>query len=153
MANDNKRLLIKQIDKKLLSAEGIAALQTKSGWIRTLRQLLNISLEQVGKKLNISPQAVKGIELREALGTATVKSLSQVAEAMDMKLVYVFLPKDGSLEKLIERRAKEMARKIVMRSSTTMKLEDQENSKERIKEAIEEVAVELKRKMPSTLWD
>ncbi|MBW7912380.1 MAG: XRE family transcriptional regulator, partial [Taibaiella sp.] len=71
----------------------------------------------------------------------------------DMKLVYIFMPKDGSLEKLVERKANELARKIVQRSSTTMKLEDQATSNERILEAIQELTIELKREMPGTLWD
>jgi hypothetical protein len=34
-----------------------------------------------------------------------------------------------------------------------MKLEDQENSKERIQQAIAELAEELRREMPKALWD
>jgi hypothetical protein len=79
--------------------------------------------------------------------------LREAAEALDMTLVYGFIPKDGSLEKMIERKAYEKARKIVSRTSTTMKLEDQGNSKERIKQAVAEPAEEIKREMPKNLWD
>ena len=57
---------------------------------------------------------------------------------MDMQLVYGFVPNDGSLDALIERRANELATKIVLRTSNTMKLEDQGNSNKRIQKAIEE---------------
>lgn len=70
-----------------------------------------------------------------------------------MKLVYGFIPKDGSLEKMVEQQAAELAKKIVLRTSTTMKLEDQENSSQRIKEAIADMTDELKRAMPKSLWD
>lgn len=154
MKSNNKRLLIKQIDKKMKQVESLDKLQfNKDGWVRTIRQLLNISLEQLGKKIGVSAQAIKGIENREQEGTVTMKSLAEIANVLDMKLVYGFLPKDSSLEKMIERKANEVARKIVLRSSTTMKLEDQENSSERIKEAIDELTEELKREMPGTLWD
>ena len=60
-----------------------------------------------------------------------------------MDLVYALVPKDGSLDALIERKARELAIKIVSRTSNTMRLEDQENSTERIKKAIDEGATEL----------
>lgn len=70
-----------------------------------------------------------------------------------MKLVYGFVPKDGSLDALIERKAKELAMQIVMRTSQTMLLEEQANTEERLKKAIEDRTNELKRDMPKTLWD
>lgn len=62
--------------------------------------------------------------------------------------MYGFVPQDDSLEKMIEKRAIELAHKIIMRTSTTMKLEDQENSAQRIREAIADMTEELKRGMP-----
>ena len=70
-----------------------------------------------------------------------------------MQLVYALVPKDGTLEDLIERKARELAIRIVSRTSTNMKLEDQEISKERQKNAIEERAAIIKNEMPKTLWD
>jgi hypothetical protein len=70
-----------------------------------------------------------------------------------MELVYGFVPKDGSLDALIDRKAKELATQIVMRTSNTMKLEDQANSARRITKAIEERAVAIKNDMPKILWD
>ncbi|MDZ7848915.1 MAG: XRE family transcriptional regulator [Owenweeksia sp.] len=86
-------------------------------------------------------------------GSITLKSLREAANALDMDLVYALVPKDGSLEALIDRKTRELAVKIVSRTSHTMKLEDQENSKERIAKAIDERAEELKREMPKMLWD
>lgn len=150
----NNKLAIQQVDKKIKPVYALEKIQfSKDGWVHTIRRLLKISLEQLGDKLSMTPQGVKGIELREQNGTITLNSLNEVAEAMDMKLVYGFLPKDGSLELLIERKAYEMAKKIVIRSSTTMKLEDQENTSERLQDAIDELKNELKREMPSKLWD
>jgi len=64
-----------------------------------------------------------------------------------------FNPKDGSLDALIDRKARELATKIVLRTSNTMRLEDQENSRERIQKAIEERTEALKNEMPRSLWD
>ena len=72
---------------------------------------------------------------------------------MDMKLVYGFVSKHESLEQMIEKRAKELASEIVMRTNTTMTLEDQQNSRERIEKAIAQKTVEIKFEMPKYLWD
>lgn len=128
-----------------------AAIQ--EGWINTLRTTLGITLEQMGKKLGVTKQNVMLMEKREAQGNITLQSLKDLGVAMDMQLVYGFVPKDGSLEALIDRKALELATKIVMRASQTMKLEDQENSKIRIEKAIKERAVILKNEMPKILWD
>lgn len=79
--------------------------------------------------------------------------MKEIGRVLDMQLVYGFVPNDGSLDALIEKRATELATKIVMRTSNTMKLEDQGNSNERIKKAIIERTAEIKNKMPKILWD
>jgi predicted DNA-binding mobile mystery protein A len=112
-----------------------------------------MSLRQLGNKMSITPQSVRDLEKREEEKTVTLKALTEAAEALDMTLVYGFIPKDGSLEKFIERKAYEKAQEIVRRTSTTMKLEDQENSKVRLEQAAAEMAEEIKREMPKTLWD
>jgi len=70
---------------------------------------------------------------------------------MDLKLVYGFVSKHDTLEQTIEKRAKELANEIVMRTNTTMTLEDQQNSKERIEKAIAQKTVEIKFEMPKYL--
>ena len=100
-----------------------------------------------------SKQGIYQLENREQSGNITLKSLEEIADALDMKLVYAFVPKDGSLDALIERKAKELAVKIVSRTSNTMKLEAQENSKEYIEQAIKERTTILKHEMPKILWD
>lgn len=123
------------------------------GWVKAIRTSLGMSMQQLGNKLGISKQGVLDIERREKDGSITIKSLKEVARAMDMQLVYGFIPNDGSLDSLIEKRAIELATKIVMRTTATMELEDQANSKERIEKAIQERANEIKKEIPKILWD
>ena len=124
-----------------------------TGWIKAIRIALGISMQQLGNKLSISKQGILDIENREKEGSITIKSLKEIARVLDMQLVYGFIPNDGSLDALIEKRATELATKIVMSTSTTMKLEDQGNSNERLKKAISERTAEIKNKMPKILWD
>jgi predicted DNA-binding mobile mystery protein A len=112
-----------------------------------------MSMQQLGNKLSITKQSVQEIEQREKEGSITIKSLKEVARAMDMQLVYGFVPNDGSLDALIDRKAKELAKQIVMRTSNTMKLEDQQNSAERLEQAIQERTIAIKNEMPKILWD
>jgi predicted DNA-binding mobile mystery protein A len=93
------------------------------------------------------------MEKREKGGSITIKSLREIARAMDMQLVYGFVPNDGSLDALIEKRATELATQIVTRTSNTMKLEDQANSQKRIETAIRERATAIKDEMPKILWN
>jgi hypothetical protein len=58
-----------------------------------------------------------------------------------------------SLEQMIEKRARELATEIVIRTHATMTLEDQQNSKERIEQAIEQKTAEIKFEMPRYLWN
>ena len=70
-----------------------------------------------------------------------------------MKLIYGFIPEEESIEKMIEKQALEIAKDIVLRTSNTMQLEDQENSNARIEKAISNRAEDIKMKMPTYLWD
>ncbi len=151
----NKRSIqLQQLNQKMLR---MAVLQKVAmpthGWVKAIRGAIGMSLQQLGNRLAISKQAVLDLENREQAGTVTIKALREVAQAMDMQLVYGFIPKEGSLEALVERRATELATEIVMRTATTMQLENQANSKKRIAKAIKERAHTLLHLKPKTLWD
>ena len=124
-----------------------------TGWIKAIRNAIGMSMLQLGNRLSITKQSVQDIERREKDGSISIKALREAARALDMQLIYGFVPNDGSLEALIDRKAKELATQIVQRTSNSMKLEDQENSKQRIEKAIEERATIIKNEMPKTLWD
>ena len=112
-----------------------------------------MSLRQLGDRLSISPQGVKEIEARESNGTITLNSLRDAANALDMQLVYGFISKHESLELMIENRAKDLAIEIVTRTNNSMILEDQQNSIDRISQAINQKIAEIKYEMPKYLWD
>jgi predicted DNA-binding mobile mystery protein A len=154
MKNTKQYLIVQQIDKKLLPLQVLKDTTVPSkGWIHTLRTALQMSLRQLSAKASIVPQSLKDMENREVAGTITLNTLRDVANAMDMQLVYGFVSKNKSLEQMIEKRAKQLATEIVMRTNNTMTLEDQQNSKERIEEAIAQKTNEIKSEMPKYLWD
>jgi predicted DNA-binding mobile mystery protein A len=154
MNNQNNTLIINQLDRQLEKLYPLQDLaQPTEGWVALIRKTLKMSLRQLATRMSITPQSLRDIEIREKKGTITLKTLKDAAKALDMKLVYGFVPYNQSLEQMVESKAAEMARSIVIRTSTTMKLEDQENSKQRLEKAIAELTSEIKRQMPKILWD
>lgn len=151
---NKKTLLIQQLNRKMASYASLKQVAIPpTGWIKAIRNALGMSMQQLGNKLSITKQSIQEIEQREKDGSITLKSLKEVAKAMDMQLIYGFVPNDGSLDALIDRKAKDLARQIVMRTSNTMKLEDQQNSNQRIENAIQERANAIKNEMLKILWD
>ena len=154
MKDLKQRLLIEQVDRKLRVFSSLKSFNVpEKGWIHTIRTALKMTLRQFGQRLDINPSSAKNIEKREKEGAITLRALREAASALDMQLVYGFIPTDGSLEAMIEKKAEELATQIVQRTSQTMNLEDQGNSQERIKNAIKQQMEELKYELPRTLWD
>jgi len=148
------KLYIDQLDARMHTFLPIKNVPVPaSGWIKAIRTAIGMSLQQLGSRLHITKQSMLEIEQREKDGTITLNSLRETATALDMQLVYGFVPKDGSLNALIDKKATAIATKIVMRTSNSMKLEDQENSEERIKQAIRDRTFEIKNELPKILWD
>lgn len=154
MRDLKKKLMIEQLDRKFEKLAVLKDLEiSPKGWINAIRTGLNMSLVQLAKRLKKTSVSVKEIEQREEDKGITLKKLTEVAEALNCHFVYAFIPKDGSLEKLIEKRANQVAKEIVMRTSHTMKLEDQENTEERLRKAIKDRAEKIKNELPKYLWD
>ncbi len=151
----NKRtLLIEQLDQKLKPfRETRMILIPERGWIHTIRTTLNMTMAQLGTKLNITRQGVKRIEESEANGTITLNSLKDVANAIDLKLVYALVPKSGTIDDLIEVKAEKLAKKIVLRTNQNMKLEDQGIGDAKISKTIKDLTNEIKRELRKSLWD
>ena len=153
MRNKNK-LLIEQLDQKLepfINAEKV--IKPNKGWINTIRTTLNMTMAQLGNKLSITRQGVKKIEESEVKGTISINSLKEVGNALGLRLVYGFVPNDGSIDNLINLISEGLARRIVSRTNQNMKLESQGISNKKINESIIELANEIKREMRKSLWD
>jgi len=151
---NNRNLLQQQLNSKMQS---VAILQKivmpPIGWIKAIRMALGMSARQLGDKLRITRQGVQDMENREQQGTITLKALRETANALDMQLVYGFVPIDGSLDALIDRKARALATQIVLRTAQSMLLEDQGNTRERLEKAIEEQVAIYRKELPKVLWD
>lgn len=151
---NQRKLMIEHLDRKLLPFIEAGKTQVPDrGWIFNIRSTLNMTMEQLGRKLSITRQGVKRIEKSEESGSISLRLLREVGQAMDMRLVYGFVPDHGSVSNLIDVKSSELARKIVQRADQTMILEDQAIDKERVKEAEIELAALIRQEVRRTIWD
>lgn len=150
----SKLLALRQLDRKTKALAKVGSIEIPTiGWIKNIRNALNMTQNQLGKKLNISRQSVSEIESRETEGSISLRTLREVGNAFNSKLVYAFIPKDSSFESLVDKKASALARKIVLRTHKTMQLEDQAVKHQRIDESIDELTQEIKSEMKKSLWD
>ena len=151
---NSRKLQLEHLDGKLaVFAPGKNVAVPAKGWVHAIRSSIGMTLRQLATRMGITRQSVKELEVREAVGSITLKTLRAAADALDMRLVYGFVPRDGSLEEAVARQARRVAEEIVRRTSTSMRLEDQENTEERVERAIAEKTDDLIREMPRHLWD
>lgn len=154
MKSAYRKLAVQQLDRKLAGLRPLMQdPMPDSGWIHAVRTALGMSLRQLGERLGITAQSVKELEQREAEGSITVRRLREAADALDLQLVCLVIPKEESLERMIARQAERIARSIVMRTARSMELEEQGVSDERLEADVRLKTEELIREMPRYLWD
>lgn len=153
MKNINEKLRIEQLDRKMKAFLKNSPIPSSVGWIFVTRTALGMSLEQLGKKMGMTAQSVREMELREKDGTISLKSLKQAAKAFGLGLSYGFYPVEANLDKMVKKRSQEVAEKIVLRTHRTMQLENQANTKARIRKSIKEMQANLLRSNLKSLWD
>lgn len=66
------------------------------GVIRTARLSLFLALEEVAVRSGKSSSCLAQLEKRELHGNATLKTVSEIAEAMECEFVYAIVPKEHS---------------------------------------------------------
>lgn len=147
-------LLVHQLNQRMAPFDlASKVVRPEKGWINNIRVSLNMTMAQLAKRLKMTVQGVSKIEDREANNSISLGSLKEVADALDMKLVYGFVPKNGSIEDLIDERAQQLAEKIIYRTHQNMVLENQAVDSDFLQQMVQEAATEYKRTIPKTLWD
>jgi len=154
MKKNINKLQLEQLDRKIKAFNRLNNVsQPVEGWVRSIRVALGMSLEQLSKILGVKPQSLIKVEQREKEGVVNIKTLKQISEVLGLKFVYGFSAPKSSLEKIVKKRAYDVARGIVLRSDKSMQLESQGNSRLRIKKAIKERADKIIANQEKILWD
>ena len=154
MKDSNHKLMVEHLDNKLkVYIPLLSTTVPDKGWIHVIRTAFKMSYRQFGERLGVTAPSARHIEKREKEGSLTLKSLEEAGRVLNMKLVYGFVPMNDSIEKTIENRARELALEIVRTTSSSMALEDQENTNVRLQKAVEDKTNQIIDKMPRYLWD
>ena len=145
MRSEVRNLRLKQLDRALEPFRAARQVSRPSkGWIRSIREALGVSSGELARRLGTSRQLPLQLEKGEAEDRITLKSLRAVANALDCELIYALVPRAGSMQELLESRARAEAKDRVLGVEHSMALEDQAVGK--IDEAVEAEARRLVRK-------
>lgn len=96
-----------------------------AGWLRAVREALGLTLADLANQLKLTPPAVRSFERAEAEDRITLASLRRSAAAMDCELVYVLVPRQGTLTELAQATTRTHIGPLVEATEHTMRLEAQ----------------------------
>lgn len=147
-----KNIVLSHSDKLFVEIKKSRKPVPPRGWIHFIRTSLGMTLEQLGRRLNLPKSNVSQIQSHEVSGTVTLNTLKKVAEALDCEFYYAFLPK-SSLRETVKKQAQRYARKHLESVSVTMALEAQDVAEGVKREQFEELVEELVRTGNRRIWD
>ena len=124
MKSKFKQLRLSQLDRSLAAAKRLPP-RPSDGWLASVREALGVSQVELGQRVHSSKQSIQQFERAEAADTITLSNLRRLAGAMGCDVVYVLVPKSGSLSEIAEGRIRDSAARDVKRVMQTMALEDQ----------------------------
>ncbi len=152
MQSKHRRIMRDQLDKtfeKLSKARGVQP--PVKGWLRSIREALGMSGRQLGERIGVSQPRIVQMEKDELSGSLTLKTMRQVAEAMDCVLVYAMVPRT-SLDETMRDQAIKVAAQRLSRTSHAMFLEDQLVSNDERKKMLDTKVEDLIRETPRDFW-
>jgi predicted DNA-binding mobile mystery protein A len=118
-------LLRREVDARFegWTVNGLAN-RPSGGWIRAARDALGMTTRQLAGRLGVSQSAVTQLERSEVEGGIRLDSLRRTADALDCDLVYLLVPRGGSYEAIIQRRARELAGRDVALIDQRLRFEE-----------------------------
>ena len=153
MSLQQDRITTRQVDRKLEQFRPLLNTPVpRKGWISEIRRALGMSLRQLGARVGVSQAAVSQFEGGEVAGTISLGTLHKAAAALDCEFVYAIVPRH-SLDKVLSARARTVAAKMFERTTHSMHLEHQDVPQAETKKQRDDLAEQLLRDRPRTLWD
>ncbi len=147
-----RRIARSQLDATLaLFGAGRNVQPPAKGWIRAVRDALGMSGKQLARRLKVSQPRVHRLEQDEVAGALTIKTMRQVAEALDCVFVYALVPRT-SLEETVRAQARLVAAGRMQRVEHTMLLEAQGGASKEQQASLDAAIEELAWEMPRDLW-
>lgn len=110
-----------------------------------------MSAEDLALRMRLTKARVLAIERSEATGTLKLDTLQRAADALDCSLVYLLIP-NRPLETMVKEQAMRVAGEHISAVEHTMQLEDQGVGEETSRQQLQELADDLSRRSPRSLW-
>lgn len=152
---NSRWLTIKQLDSQLKAWQAVSNKygRPRAGWVKTLRETLSISVAQLAARLGLSRSRISQLENAEIQDAVTLRTLREVANAMECELVYAIVPKGHTtLENIIKSRAEQLAKERVERVAHSMSLEEQTIDADILNKQKEELAKSLMEHLNKKFW-
>jgi predicted DNA-binding mobile mystery protein A len=120
------------------TSTGVSMSRPHVGWVRYIRDALNMSGFQLARRLNVRQPTLARLEQKEREETITLRALRRVANGLGCDLVYALVPR-VSLTETIEQQA---------RRAVTVALRDLPGAPAGTEELVRELLV----RMPRWMW-
>jgi predicted DNA-binding mobile mystery protein A len=104
----HQSIMRRRLDKRLAGVETIVGPPPPQGWIKAIRQALGMSTPELADRMSISQQRAWKLEHTEVHGSLRLSTLRRAAEALNCRLLYVFVPEEP-LEDIVLRQAERKA--------------------------------------------
>ena len=150
--NDTAQRQIARLIDRAANAPVRALAAPSGGWIAAMRKALGMSGTQLGRRMGLSRKRISQVEKAEPDGGVTLRSMRELADAMNGRFVYAIVPKAGSVNDVIEAQARKKAEALVSQAGTHMALEKQALSKAQREEEVARIAADLLARHPRDLW-
>lgn len=141
-----------QLDRQLAKFAKLS-LPPKPGWIREIRQALGMTGRQLASRLGVRAATVTEFERSEVQATISLKTLARIADAMDCRLIYALVPREGSLEQGLRAQARRIAERRLAQVTRTMELEAQGFGARFREREVKQLVDEMIRTLPRDLWE
>lgn len=145
----DKKLMRKLLSKKMNKLRPLLGMKIPAaGWLKTIRESLGMTLEELGDRVGLDKSRVYRIEQAEVDGDLQLSTLQKMAEGLEMTFVYGYVP-DKDLEEIVREQARKIAMKRLERVDHSMKLEVQglsdEEHKHTLNDMVDKILVEESR--------
>lgn len=149
----DQKLLREQLDEKLHQlALATVGLSWRGRWVKLMRQALSMTTTQLAHRAGLDQSRIPRIEKQELGGDIKLSTMEKIAEAMNMRFVYGFVPNEP-LENLMANQARKIARERLKHLSHTMSLEEQQLSNSEASKALKDMVQKILIEEPKDFWD
>lgn len=127
MISDKKRRLSAEreaFEKVLGALIGLNIRTPKRGWIKAVREMLGMSVTQLGKRTKLNPTTISRLESNEVKEVITLTSLKKLANALECDVCYALIPRKPFID-ILEERAALVIKNQLTRTEGSMSLENQ----------------------------